>query len=157
MSKKSPADNINDAFDGKVESVKGPPGAPIGFNVHGLSIEGGNPFARKHNEEEQPKGNQHQPIVLDKDVPAPRGFDGPVDLDTLSHEMQYRTEMGNKGVRAVDANLDKLISKGMTPGPKVRFDNSILASPPVAELDPNFKGKPVSAAADPNAGAPKDP
>jgi hypothetical protein len=28
----------------KIESVRGPPGAPIGFNVHKLAIEGGNPY-----------------------------------------------------------------------------------------------------------------
>jgi len=59
VSKKSPADKVSDEFNGKTESVKGPPGAPIGFNVHGLAIEGGEPFARKHNEEEPVRGIQH--------------------------------------------------------------------------------------------------
>ena len=71
MSKRSPADKINDEFNGKIESVRGPPGAPIGYNVHKLSIAGGDPYARKHVAEEPVKGIQHQPVLL------PPGFNGP--------------------------------------------------------------------------------
>ena len=42
----------------KIESVKGPPGAPIGFNVHKLAIAGGNPYRAKleYRAEEPVKG-----------------------------------------------------------------------------------------------------
>lgn len=57
----------------KIESVRGPPGAPIGFNVHKLAIEGGNPYRAKleYRAEEPERGIQHQPVEL------PAGFDGP--------------------------------------------------------------------------------
>jgi len=40
--------------------------------------------------------------------------------------MAYRKEVGEKGFRAADATLNKLVAAGMTDTPKVRFDNSIL-------------------------------
>lgn len=52
----------------------------------------------------------------------------------------------------------KIIAAGMTPEPKVRFDNSILARPSAEEQEAKEleeKGKKTKA--DPNAGAPKDP
>ena len=57
----------------KIESVRGPPGAPIGFNVHKLAIEGGNPYRAKleYRAEEPERGIQHQPVLL------PPDFDGP--------------------------------------------------------------------------------
>ena len=125
MSKRSPADKISDEFNGKIDSVRGPPGAPIGYNVHKLSIEAGDPYARKHVAEEPVKGIQHQPVILPADfykgepkAPEP----------VLSPEMQYRRDVGSQGVRAANATLDKLVAAGMTSEPKVRFDNSIIAS-----------------------------
>lgn len=56
MSKRTPADSINEEWDGKTEAVRGPPTAPIGFNVHKLSVEGGDPYAWKHVAEEPVKG-----------------------------------------------------------------------------------------------------
>ena len=149
MSKRSPADKINDEFSGKIDSVRGPPAAPIGFNVHKLAIAGGDPYAYKHVAEEPVKGIQHQPVLL------PADFYGPPKPEP---ELDYRQEMGSKGVRAIDATLDKLVAAGMTPGPKVRFDNSILSKDLPPELDPNAgKKENKKVSADPNAGAPKDP
>ena len=49
MNKRAPHDVISDEFNGKVQSVAGPrDGAPIGYGVHKLSVEGGDPYARKH-------------------------------------------------------------------------------------------------------------
>ena len=87
MSKRSPADKISDEFNGKIEAVRGPPGAPIGYNVHKLSIEGGDPYARKHVAEEPVKGIQHQPVILPADFykGVPKVVEAP-----LSKEMEYR-------------------------------------------------------------------
>jgi hypothetical protein len=50
----------------KIDSVKGPPGAPIGYGVHKLAIEGGNPYAalQRYRAPEPENGPQHQPIRL---------------------------------------------------------------------------------------------
>lgn len=53
--------------------------------------------------------------------------------------------MRSEGVKAEDANLDKIIAAGMTPTPKARFDNSILADPPKEEKKANIKADPNAA------------
>jgi len=105
-----------------IESVKGPPGAPIGFGVHRLSIDGGEPYAAKeiYRADAPANGVQHQPIIM------PMGFYPTPRAVQYSPSMQYRVDMREKGVRAADANLDKIIAAGMTETPKARFDNSIL-------------------------------
>ena len=57
----------------KIDSVKGPPGAPIGFGVHKLSTEGGNPYAAKqmYRAEEPVPNLQHQPVILEAGVVGP--------------------------------------------------------------------------------------
>ena len=108
-----------------IESVKGPPGAPIGYGVHKLAVEGGNPYAAKqmYRSAEPIPGVQHQPVMLPADF-----YRGEVAApEKLSPELQYRKEMGEEGVRAADATLGKLVAAGMTDTPKVRFNNSILA------------------------------
>jgi hypothetical protein len=57
----------------KIDSVRGPPGAPIGFGVHKLATEGGNPYAAKqmYRAEEPVPNVQHQPIILEAGVVAP--------------------------------------------------------------------------------------
>jgi len=74
----------------KVDSVKGPPGAPIGYGVHKLSIEGGNPYRAKleYRADEPVNGAQHQPIILEAGV-APVAPAAPA----LSPEMQYRRDV----------------------------------------------------------------
>jgi len=126
----------------KIESVKGPPGAPIGYGVHKLSVEGGNPYAAKqmYRAEAPANGVQHQPVMLPADF-----YRGEVAApEKLSPELQYRKEMGEEGVRAADATLGKLVAAGMTDTPKVRFNNSILAPAANATKD----AAPVDAATD---------
>lgn len=131
----------------KIESVKGPPAAPIGYGVHALSIEGGNPYAAKqmYRAAEPAMGIQHQPVMLPADYyrgeqpkPAP-----------LSPEMQYRRDVGETGVKAADASYKDLVAAGMTDTPKVRYNNSITAEAPKAEGAPEAapKGE-VNAATD---------
>jgi len=74
----------------KVDSVRGPPGAPIGYGVHKLSIEGGNPYRAKleYRADEPVNGAQHQPIILPAGV-APVAPPAPA----LSPEMQYRRDV----------------------------------------------------------------
>ena len=107
----------------KIESVKGPPGAPIGYGVHKLAVEGGNPYAAKqmYRAAEPIPGIQHQPVILQPGVVAPEAPAAP-----LSPEMEYRTTLAREGVTAESANYDKLIAAGMTSTPKVRWSNSIL-------------------------------
>jgi len=155
MSKKSNEDPT------KIESVRGPPGAPIGYGVHKLAAEGGAPYAEKQSQrvmEAPANGVQHQPVILPLEK-----YEAPKEAP----ELTYRQEVGSKGVRASDATLDKLVAKGMTPEPKVRFDNSIIADKKnnsaydtflAPELDPKAaKDANAKISADPNAGAPKDP
>ena len=47
MNKKFSDDKIGENFNGKIDSVRGPPSAPIGFGVAALSNEGGAPYAAK--------------------------------------------------------------------------------------------------------------
>ena len=47
--------------------------------------------------------------------------------EELPKDLQYRKEVGEKGVRAADATLNKLVAAGMTDTPKVRFNNNVLA------------------------------
>ena len=56
----------------KIDSVKGPPGAPIGYGVHKLALEGGNPYAAKqmYRAEEPVPNLQHQPVILQPGVVA---------------------------------------------------------------------------------------
>jgi hypothetical protein len=61
--------------------------------------------------------------------------------------------MGEKGFTAAGANLDKLIAKGMTDTPKVRFDNSIMRDVEKEEAAAD-KAKNDALPADINAGAP---
>jgi len=134
----------------KVESVAGPPGAPIGYGVHKLAIEGGNPYAGKqiYRAPEPENGIQHQPIILPPGT-APAAPPAP----KLDADMQYRRDVGETGVRAEDANLDKLIAAGMNDQPKVRFSNSILDDV-AAKEEAADKAKNASVKADPNSGAP---
>ena len=82
-------DTISKDFNGKIESVRGPPGAPIGYGVHKLSVEGGNPYAAKKTVEEPVNGIQHQPVQ------GPPPSDTPAaPAPKLSKEMQYRTDVG---------------------------------------------------------------
>ena len=64
----------------KIDSVRGPPGAPIGFGVHKLSVEGGNPYAAKqmYRAEEPVPNLQHQPVILEADVVAPEAPAAPL-------------------------------------------------------------------------------
>jgi hypothetical protein len=90
-------------------------------------------------------GVQHQPVILSADF-----YRGEVtNSETLSPELQYRRDVGEKGVRAADANLDKLVAAGMTDTPKVRFNNSTL----LPELNKDAAAN-AAVVADPNAGAP---
>jgi hypothetical protein len=75
-----------------IESVKGPPGAPIGYGVHKLSVEGGNPYAAKqmYRAEAPANGVQHQPVML----PADFYRDEVAAPEKLSPELQYRKDMG---------------------------------------------------------------
>ena len=149
MNKKFSDDKINEDFSGKVQSVAGPRnGAPIGYGVHKLATEGGDPYSAKKTVEEPEPGIQHQPIILEDDVapvapPAPK----------LDADMEFRRGIASTGFRASDATLDRLVAAGMTPGPKVRFDNSILK-----DIDEKKDDKAANAkvSADPNAGAPVD-
>jgi hypothetical protein len=106
----------------KVESVRGPPGAPIGFGVHKLSVEGGNPYAAKqmYRADEPVRGIQHQPVLLPADFY--RGEAKPVEQ--LDPEMQYRKEAGERGVKAEDAKIGDLVAAGMTAGPKFTSTNA---------------------------------
>jgi len=149
----------------KVESVKGPPGAPIGYGVHKLSVEGGNPYAAKqiYRAEAPVPGVQHQPVMLPADF-----YRGPVAAPAaLSPEMQYRKDAGEVGVKAEDATYGKLVAAGMTDTPKVRFNNSILApakdgeavTAPAANVtkDAAPVAAPAAAAAAPDAAAAAEP
>jgi len=149
MNKKFSDDKIGENFNGKIDSVRGPPSAPIGFGVAALSNEGGAPYAAKKTVEEPARGIQHQPVILPAgdykaEVPAP------VPEDPMA---AYRQEVGEKGVRAADATLNKLVAAGMTDTPKVRFNNSILQDIPKKEEEAD-KAKNAAIPADPNAGAP---
>jgi hypothetical protein len=86
-------------------------------------------------------------------LPAEHGA-GEVKATEEPEEKSYRTEVGEKGVRAADATLNKLVAKGMTEIPKVRFSNSILEDVVAKEADAD-KAKDAAVVADPNAGAPK--
>jgi hypothetical protein len=97
-------------------------------------------------------GIQHQPVLLPADF-----YTGEVPTPSpLAPEIQYRKDIGEKGVKAADANLDKLVAAGMTDTPKARFNNSAL----VPELNITFDAAKADAkanaaiVADPNAGAP---
>ena len=147
MNKKFSDDKIKEDFTGKIDSVRGPPGAPIGFGVHKLasSID---PYSAKKTVEEPEPGIQHQPIILPADH-----FRGVVaEPEKLSPEMEYRKEVGEKGFRAADATLNKLVAAGMTDTPKVLFNNSIL---PVKDDAKDDKAADAKVVADPNAGAPE--
>jgi hypothetical protein len=51
----------------------------------------------------------------------------PVEAPAKNPEdIPYRQRVAEEGLRATDAHWDKLIAKGMTETPKVRFSNSIL-------------------------------
>jgi hypothetical protein len=153
MNKKFSDDKISDEFNGKIQSVRGPSnGAPIGFGVHKLSVEGGEPYARKHGVDEPENGVQHQPVMLPKDFYKGQAPEE-AETDPLA---AYRKEVGEKGVRAADATLDKLVAKGMTDTPKVRWSNSILEDVKKNEEDAD-KAANEKVSADPNAGAPKTP
>jgi hypothetical protein len=130
----------------KIDSVKGPPGAPIGYGVHKLALEGGNPYAAKqmYRAEEPVPNLQHQPVILQPGV-APAA---PAAKE-MSPEMAYRTKIGEEGVLAADAGYNKMTSAGMTDTPKVRFNNSILA--PASEGEAVDKAKNAAVKADPNA------
>ena len=137
----------------KIESVRGPPGAPIGYGVHKLAIEGGAPYAGKqmYRAEEPVPGVQHQPVILPADF-----YRGQAAApEKLSPEMQYRTDVGSEGVKAEDATYDKLVAAGMTDTPKVRFNNSILA--PEANATADAKAAPADAAAPAAPAAPVAP
>jgi hypothetical protein len=86
--------------------------------------------------------------MLEKGV-APEAGPAP----KLDQEMTYRRDAGEVGVRADDANLDKLISAGMTDTPKVRWSNSILDDVKAKE-ESDDKKKNASVKPDVNAGAP---
>jgi hypothetical protein len=101
--------------------------------------------------EEPENGIQHQPIILKAGV-AP---EAPVAAP-LGKDAQYRADVGATGVRADDANWDKLVAKGMTPEPKFRWSNSILEDVKKKEEDAD-KAANEKVVADPNAGAPKTP
>jgi hypothetical protein len=80
----------------KIDSVRGPSdGAPIGYGVHKLALEGGNPYAAKqmYRAEEPVPNLQHQPVILQPGVapaaPAPK---------EMTPEMAYRTKIGEEGV-----------------------------------------------------------
>ena len=80
----------------KIDSVRGPSeGAPIGYGVHKLALEGGNPYAAKqmYRAEEPVPNLQHQPVILQPGVapaaPAPK---------EMTPEMAYRTKVGEEGV-----------------------------------------------------------
>jgi len=65
MNKKFSDDKIGADFSGKIDSVRGPSaGAPIGYGVHKLATEGGDPYSAKKTVEEPAPGIQHQPIIL---------------------------------------------------------------------------------------------
>jgi len=146
MNKKNSDDKIGENFNGKIDSVKGPPAAPIGWGVHGLASSV-DPYAAKHTVEAPANGIQHQPVVLPADF-----YRGPVAVpEAKSPEMEYRTDVGEKGVRAADAHLNKLVAAGMTDTPKVAFNNSVLPKVDEAAADKAADAKTV---ADPNAGAP---
>ena len=66
--------------------------------------------------------------------------------------MEYRKEVGEKGFRAADATLNKLVAAGMTDTPKVYFNNSVL---PVKDEAKDDKAAEAKVVADPNAGAPE--
>jgi len=107
-----------------IDSVAGPPAAPIGYGVHKLATEGGNPYAAKqmYRAEEPTPNGQHQPIILQAGV-APAA-PAPVEH---TPEMQYRIDHGEKGILAKDAKYGDLVAAGMTDTPKVRFNNSVVA------------------------------
>ena len=149
MNKKFSDDKIGENFNGKIDSVRGPPSAPIGFGVAALSNEGGAPYAAKKTVEEPARGIQHQPVIL----PAEDFKGEKPEPEELPKDLQYRKEVGEKGVRAADATLNKLVAAGMTDTPKVRFNNSILQDIPKKEEEAD-KAKNAAIPADPNAGAP---
>jgi hypothetical protein len=62
--------------------------------------------------------------------------------------MQYRIDVGEKGILAKNANYRDLVSAGMTDTPKVRFNNSVVAPVPVAApvAAPVADAAPVAAA-----------
>jgi DNA polymerase III gamma/tau subunit len=68
----------------KIPSVKGPPGAPIGFNVHALGSSAADPYAEQQSARagEPTNGVQHQPIIM------PAGFYPPPPKD--APELTYR-------------------------------------------------------------------
>lgn len=123
MNKKFSDDTISKDFNGKIESVRGPPGAPIGYGVHKLAIEGGAPYAAKKTVEEPAPGIQHQPVILPADFY--RG-EKPVE-EELSPEMAYRKKVGEEGLRAANVDFSKMVAAGMTDTPKAKWGkNSIL-------------------------------
>lgn len=95
-------------------------------------------------------GIQHQPVS------GPVGWPPAAPQPELSPEMQYRRSVAEAGVRAADANLDKLVAAGMTDTPKVRFNNSILQDVEKQEAAAD-KAANARVVADPNAGAPDTP
>jgi len=115
-------DTIAEDFTGKIDSVRGPPAAPIGFGVHDLASSV-DPYAAKKIVGEPIRGIQHQPVILPADF-----YKGPVaEPEKLDPEMEYRNEIASKGVLAKDANFGKLVAAGMTPGSKMKWGfNSIL-------------------------------
>ena len=147
MNKKFSDDKINGDFSGKIDSVRGPPGAPIGFGVHKLASSV-DPYSAKKTVGEPAPGIQHQPIIL----PADQFKGVPAEPEKLSPEMEYRKEVGEKGFRAAGATMDKLVAAGMTDTPKVYFNNSVL---PVKDEAKDDKAAEAKVKADPNAGAPE--
>ena len=67
--------------------------------------------------------------------------------------MAYRREVGEKGFRAADATLNKLVAAGMTDTPKVRFDNSILKD--IKDEKADDKAADAKVKADVNGGVPE--
>jgi hypothetical protein len=138
----------------KIESVRGPSGgAPIGYGVHKLAIEGGNPYAAKqmYRADAPAPDLQTQPIILEKGV-APEAPPAP-KLDDKNAE--YRREMGATGLRADETGYNKILAAGMTDTPKSRWGfNSVLNDVPAKEAAADKAGN-AKVKADPNAGAPK--
>jgi hypothetical protein len=69
-------------------------------------------------------------------------------------DIPYRQRVGEVGLRAADAHWDKLIAKGMTETPKVRWSNSILEDVEKKEADAG-KAANAEVSADPNGGGEK--
>lgn len=135
----------------KIESVKGPPAAPLGYGVHKLSVEGGNPYAAKqmYRAEAPVNGVQHQPIIM------PEGFYPPVTRAVIADPNEaYRRDTGEKGVKADTVKEKDILAAGMSPEPKHEaakagaVDEEAKAKADDAKANKGVKG-------DVNGGAPK--